>query len=60
MAYAILGLVGERNRGDLRWPPRQQLGEPRPVLGAALLGVADHGQRTGGDHGRADSDHLAC
>jgi hypothetical protein len=32
--------VGERDRGDLRWPPRQQCGEPRPVLGAVEFGMA--------------------
>src|SRR5262249_2388439 len=28
-------------------PPRQQGGEPRPMLGAMEFGVADHGQRPG-------------
>src|SRR2546428_11121429 len=33
-------LVGERDRGDLGWPPRQQCGEPGPVLSAMDLGIA--------------------
>ena len=27
-------LVGERDRGDLRWPPRQQCRKPGPMFGA--------------------------
>src|ERR1700757_4218969 len=27
-------LVGERDRGDLRWPPGQQCRKPRPVFAA--------------------------
>jgi hypothetical protein len=38
-------LVGERDRGDLRWPPRQQCRKPGPMFGAMDLGIADHGQR---------------
>src|SRR6266481_399589 len=40
-------LVGERDGGNLRWPPRQQCPEPGPMLGAMDLGVADNGERTG-------------
>src|SRR6516165_6380980 len=40
-------LVGECDRSDLRWPPRQQCGEPRPVFGAMDLGIPDHRKRTG-------------
>src|SRR5438034_10497902 len=40
-------LIGECDRGDLRWPPRQQCCEPGPVLGAMDFGIADHGERTG-------------
>src|SRR5438445_860071 len=40
-------LLGECDRGDLRWPPRQQCCEPGPVLGAMDFGIADHGERTG-------------
>src|SRR5260370_42464372 len=40
-------LVGERDGGNLRWPPRQQRREPGPMLGAMDLGVADNGERTG-------------
>jgi len=41
---------GARRRSTrLRWPPRQQPGEPRSVLGVMLLGVADHDQRIGGE-----------
>jgi hypothetical protein len=40
-------LVGERDRGDLGWSPGQQCGEPRAVLGAMDLGIADHRQCTG-------------
>src|SRR5262245_24706357 len=35
-------LVGERDRGDLRWPPGQQRRKPRPVFGAMDLGIPDH------------------
>src|SRR5215475_10853579 len=38
-------LVGERDRGDLGRPPRQQSCEPWPVLSAMDLGIADHRQR---------------
>ena len=37
-------LVGERDGCDLRGSPRQQRGEPRPMLGAMDLGIADHGE----------------
>src|ERR1700687_3959594 len=40
-------LVGERDGGNLRGPPRQQCLEPRPMLGAMDLGVADDGERAG-------------
>src|SRR5260221_11862721 len=41
-------LVGERDGGNLRWPPRQQCPEPGSMLGAMdHLGVADNGERTG-------------
>jgi hypothetical protein len=40
-------LVGERDRGDLGRPPRQQRCEPGPVLGAVELGITDDGERTG-------------
>ncbi len=35
-------LVGERDGRDLRWSPRQQRGEPRPMPGAMDFGIADH------------------
>src|SRR3954454_15564662 len=34
-------LVGERDGGDLRRPPRQQRREPRTVLGAMDFGITD-------------------
>src|SRR6267143_5908950 len=34
-------LVGERDGGNLRWPPRQQCPEPGSMLGAMDLGVAE-------------------
>ena len=37
-------LVGERDGRDLRWSPRQQRGEPRPMPGAMDFGIADHRQ----------------
>ena len=37
-------LVGERDGRDLRWSPRQQRGEPRPMPGAMDFGIADHSQ----------------
>src|SRR5215475_6348538 len=37
-------LVGERDRGDLGWPPCQQRGEPGSMPGAVDLGIADHGE----------------
>src|SRR5665213_1201171 len=40
-------LVGKRDGGNLRRPPRQQCREPRPMLGAIDLGVADDGKRAG-------------
>ena len=40
-------LVGECDRGDLRWPPGQQRCEPRPVLGAMDLDIADDRQCAG-------------
>src|SRR5262249_19470214 len=39
-------LVGKRDRGNLRGPPRQQCREPGPMLRAMDLGIADDGQRT--------------
>src|SRR5207249_7999638 len=42
-------LVGERDGGDLRWPPRQQCRKPGPMLGAMGLGIADDGERAGGE-----------
>src|SRR5258706_2446994 len=42
-------LVGERDGGDLGWPPRQQCREPWSMLGAVELGIADHGERAGGE-----------
>jgi hypothetical protein len=41
-------LVGERNGGDLGWPPCQQCRKPWPMFGAVELCIADHGERTGG------------
>ena len=38
-------LVGECDGRDLRWPPRQQSGEPRPMLGAMDFGIANDGER---------------
>src|SRR5260370_7977902 len=38
-------LISERDRGDLRWPPRQQCREPGPMFRAMDLGIADDGQR---------------
>src|SRR2546422_183313 len=38
-------LVGKRDRGHLRRPPRQQCREPRPMLSAVEFGIADHCQR---------------
>jgi len=38
-----------RRSTRLRWPSRQQPGEPRSVLGVMLLGVADYDQRIGGE-----------
>ena len=40
-------LVGERDGGDLRRPPRQHRGEPRSILGAMDFGIADDGERAG-------------
>src|SRR5438128_4030381 len=40
-------LVGKRDRGHLRRPPRQQCREPRPMLSAVEFGIADHCQRAG-------------
>src|ERR1035441_436121 len=40
-------LVGKRDGGDLRRPPREQCREPGPTLGAVDLGIADDGERTG-------------
>ena len=39
-------LVGERDRGNLGWPPGQQRRKPRPAFGAMDLGIADHRKRT--------------
>src|SRR5579863_2456785 len=38
-------LVGERDGCNLRGPPRQQRGEPRPMLDAMDVGTADDRQR---------------
>src|SRR6266478_3959270 len=38
-------LISERDRGDLRWPPRQQCREPGPMFRAMDLGIADDRQR---------------
>src|SRR5262249_2408124 len=38
-------LVGERDRGDLGGPPRQQCRKPGPMFGAVDLGMANDGQR---------------
>jgi len=38
-------LVGQRDGGDLRRPPRQQRREPRSMPGTVDLGIADHGER---------------
>ena len=40
-------LIGERDGGDLRRPPRQQRCEPGPMLGAMDFGIADDGERAG-------------
>src|SRR6516162_41690 len=40
-------LVGERDGGDLGWPPRKQRREPWSMFGAVELGIADHGKRAG-------------
>src|SRR5665811_411961 len=40
-------LVGKRDGGDLRRPPREQCRKPGPTLGAVDLGIADDGERTG-------------
>ena len=42
-------LIGERDGGDLCRPAHQQSREPRPVLAAMDFGVADYGQRAGGE-----------
>src|SRR5260370_8338449 len=33
-------LISERDRGNLRWPPRQQCREPGPMFRAMDLGIA--------------------
>jgi len=38
-------LVGERDSGNLRRPPRQQGREPGPMFGAMDLGVTDDSER---------------
>src|SRR5688572_28096347 len=40
-------LVGQRDSRDLGGSSRQQCCEPRPVLGAVDLGIADHRERAG-------------
>src|SRR3974390_1551154 len=40
-------LVGKRNRRDFGGSPSQQCCEPRSVLGAVDLGIADHGKCAG-------------
>src|SRR6516225_1360307 len=42
-------LVGERDRGDLGGPPRQQCRKPGPMFGAVDLGIANDGERTSGE-----------
>src|SRR5215471_5318466 len=42
-------LVGERDRGNLGRPPRQQCRKPGPMFGAMDLGIADNGQRASGE-----------
>src|SRR5262245_48876734 len=42
-------LVGERDRGDLGGPPRQQCRKPGPMFGAMDLGIANDGERTSGE-----------
>src|SRR5499427_9058554 len=42
-------LVGERDGGDLGWPPCQQCCKPWPMLRAMELCIADHGESTGGE-----------
>src|SRR5215472_7001815 len=37
-------LIGERDRGDLGGPPRQQCRKPGPMFAAMDLGIADDGQ----------------
>jgi hypothetical protein len=44
-------LVGERDGRDLSRTPRQQCREPRPMLNAMDLGIADNSERT--DHEQA-------
>src|SRR5262249_19013914 len=39
------GFVGRRKGGDLGGPPRQYRGEPRPMLGAIDLGIANDTKR---------------
>src|SRR4029077_19373598 len=41
--------VGERDGGNLGGSPRQQCGEPGSMLRAVDLGIADHGERAGGE-----------
>src|SRR5262245_8223887 len=42
-------LVGKRDGGDLGRPTRQQCRKPWSMLGAVELGIADHGERAGGE-----------
>src|SRR5437667_10765131 len=42
-------LVGKRDGGDLGRPARDQCRKPGPMLGTMDLGIADHGERAGGE-----------
>src|SRR5215475_6730880 len=42
-------LIGERDGGDLGWPPRQQCRKPWSMFGAVELRITDHSERTGGE-----------
>src|SRR3990172_3324348 len=42
-------LVGKCDGSDLRWSPGQQRRKPGPMLCAMELGIADHGERAGGE-----------
>src|SRR3990170_1764675 len=42
-------LVSKCDGSDLRWSPGQQRRKPGPMLCAMELGIADHGERAGGE-----------